>query len=60
MPLRPVFNSAIAGARARRTIVYIDEAEAQASEANRDKGERGQSVDRTWQMWVEDAMGPQK
>jgi ribulose-5-phosphate 4-epimerase/fuculose-1-phosphate aldolase len=39
-------------------IIYIDEIEAQAGEANRDKTERGHSVDRTWQMWVEEAMGP--
>lgn len=39
-------------------IVYIDEIEARAGEANRDKTERGHSVDRTWQMWVEEAMGP--
>jgi hypothetical protein len=41
-------------------INYIDEAEALAGEAFRDKGERGQSVDRTWLMWVEDAMGVQR
>jgi ribulose-5-phosphate 4-epimerase/fuculose-1-phosphate aldolase len=39
-------------------IVYLDEIEAQAGEANRDKSERGHSTDRTWQMWVEEAMGP--
>jgi ribulose-5-phosphate 4-epimerase/fuculose-1-phosphate aldolase len=41
-------------------LVYIDEAEARAGEAFRDKGEKGQATDRTWLMWVEDAMGPQK
>ncbi len=38
-------------------IVYIDEGEARAGEAMRDKAERGHSVDRTWQMWVEEAIG---
>ncbi len=38
-------------------IVYIDEGEARAGEAMRDKSERGQSVDRTWEMWVEEAIG---
>jgi ribulose-5-phosphate 4-epimerase/fuculose-1-phosphate aldolase len=39
-------------------IIYLDETEARAGEENRDKSERGHSVDRTWQMWVEEAMGP--
>ncbi len=39
-------------------IVYLDETEARAGEQNRDKSERGHSTDRTWQMWVEEAMGP--
>jgi ribulose-5-phosphate 4-epimerase/fuculose-1-phosphate aldolase len=39
-------------------IIYLDEAEARAGEENRDKSERGHSTDRTWQMWVEEAMGP--
>jgi ribulose-5-phosphate 4-epimerase/fuculose-1-phosphate aldolase len=39
-------------------IVYLDETEAQALEGNRDTQERGHGVDRTWQMWVEEAMGP--
>jgi ribulose-5-phosphate 4-epimerase/fuculose-1-phosphate aldolase len=39
-------------------VIYLDETEARAGEANRDKSERGHSVDRTWQMWVEEAMGP--
>ena len=34
-----------------------DETEARAGEENRDKSERGHSTDRTWQMWVEEAMG---
>ncbi len=38
-------------------IVYIDEGEARAGEGMRDKAERGQSVDRTWEMWVEEAIG---
>jgi len=38
-------------------IIYLDETEARAGEENRDKSERGHSVDRTWQMWVEEAMG---
>jgi HCOMODA/2-hydroxy-3-carboxy-muconic semialdehyde decarboxylase len=38
-------------------IIYLDDAEARAGEENRDKAERGHSVDRTWQMWVEEAMG---
>jgi HCOMODA/2-hydroxy-3-carboxy-muconic semialdehyde decarboxylase len=39
-------------------IIYLDDTEARAGEENRDKAERGHSVDRTWQMWVEEAMGP--
>jgi HCOMODA/2-hydroxy-3-carboxy-muconic semialdehyde decarboxylase len=39
-------------------IIYLDETEARAGEENRDKSERGHSIDRTWQMWVEEAMGP--
>jgi ribulose-5-phosphate 4-epimerase/fuculose-1-phosphate aldolase len=39
-------------------IIYLDETEARAGEENRDKSERGHAVDRTWQMWVEEAMGP--
>jgi hypothetical protein len=39
-------------------IVYIDEGEARAGEAMRDKAQRGHSVDRTWQMWLEEAMAP--
>jgi ribulose-5-phosphate 4-epimerase/fuculose-1-phosphate aldolase len=39
-------------------IIYLDETEARAGEAIRDQSERGHSVDRTWQMWVEEAMGP--
>ena len=39
-------------------IIYLDETEARAGEENRDKSERGHSTDRTWQMWVEEAMGP--
>lgn len=38
-------------------IVYLDEAEAMAGEASRDKAEGGHGIDRTWQMWVEEAMG---
>jgi ribulose-5-phosphate 4-epimerase/fuculose-1-phosphate aldolase len=38
-------------------IIYLDETEARAGEENRDKSERGHSTDRTWQMWVEEAMG---
>ena len=41
-------------------IVCIDEAEARAGEGMRDKAERGQTVDRTWQMWLEEAMSPQR
>lgn len=39
-------------------IIYLDEVEARAGEENRDKSERGHGIDRTWQMWVEEAMGP--
>jgi HCOMODA/2-hydroxy-3-carboxy-muconic semialdehyde decarboxylase len=39
-------------------IVYLDETEARVGEENRDKSERGHSTDRTWQMWVEEAMVP--
>jgi hypothetical protein len=39
-------------------IVYLDEIEARVGEENRDKSERGHSTDRTWQMWVEEAMAP--
>ena len=39
-------------------IIYLDETEARAGEENRDKSTRGHSTDRTWQMWVEEAMGP--
>ena len=39
-------------------VIYLDEIEARAGEEIRDKSERGHSVDRTWQMWVEEAMGP--
>jgi ribulose-5-phosphate 4-epimerase/fuculose-1-phosphate aldolase len=39
-------------------IIYLDETEARAGEEMRDKSGRGQSTDRTWQMWVEEAMGP--
>jgi len=39
-------------------IIYLDETEARAGEENRDKSERGHSTDRTWQMWVEEAMSP--
>jgi HCOMODA/2-hydroxy-3-carboxy-muconic semialdehyde decarboxylase len=38
-------------------IVYIDEVEAKAGEAVRDRNDVGHAVDRTWQMWVEEAMG---
>jgi ribulose-5-phosphate 4-epimerase/fuculose-1-phosphate aldolase len=41
-------------------IIYLDETEARAGEENRDKSERGHTIDRTWQMWVEEAMGPGK
>jgi HCOMODA/2-hydroxy-3-carboxy-muconic semialdehyde decarboxylase len=39
-------------------IIYLDDTESRAGEENRDKSERGHSTDRTWQMWVEEAMGP--
>ena len=39
-------------------VIYLDEVEARAGEEIRDKFERGHSTDRTWQMWVEEAMGP--
>ena len=44
--------------RSASQIIYLDETEARAGEDNRDKSERGHSTDRTWQMWVEEAMGP--
>jgi ribulose-5-phosphate 4-epimerase/fuculose-1-phosphate aldolase len=38
-------------------LTYIDDAEGRAGEVMRDRGDAGHAVDRTWQMWVEEAMG---
>jgi HCOMODA/2-hydroxy-3-carboxy-muconic semialdehyde decarboxylase len=36
-------------------ITFIDAEEARAGEAIRDRGEAGHGVDRTWQMWLDEA-----
>jgi HCOMODA/2-hydroxy-3-carboxy-muconic semialdehyde decarboxylase len=39
-------------------LVYIDAEEGKAGEGNRDRNEAGHATDRIWQLWVEEAMGP--